>query len=60
MQSCVDIAVFAAWQKVKDELTAGVTPQVILRGTSIAVPSKLQECVVNLAHEGPHQGVVKT
>ncbi len=58
-QSGVDTAVFAAWQKVKDELTAGVSPQVILRGTRIAVPSKLQERVVNLAHEG-HQGVVKT
>ncbi len=58
-QSGVDIAVFAAWQKVKDELTAGVSPQVILRGTRIAVPSKLQERVVNQAHEG-HQGVVKT
>ncbi len=58
-QSGVDIAVFAAWLKVKDELTAGVSPQVILCGTRIAVPSKLQECVVNLAHEG-HQGVVKT
>ncbi len=58
-RSGVDIAVFAAWQKVKDELTAGVSPQVILRGTRIAVPSKLQERVVNLAREG-HQGVVKT
>ena len=58
-QSGVDIAVFAAWQKVKDKLTAGVSSQVILCGTRIAVPSKLQECVVNLAHEG-HQGVVKT
>ena len=57
-RSGVDIAVFAAWQKVKDELTAG-SPPVMLRGTRIAVPSKLQERVVNLAHEG-HQGVVKT
>ena len=58
-QSGVDTAEFIAWQKVKDELTAGVDPQVILRGTKIAVPKKLQERVVNLAHEG-HQGVVKT
>ena len=58
-QSGVDKAVFAAWQKVKDEFNAGVSPQVILRGTRIAVPSKLQERVVNLAHEG-HQGVQKT
>ena len=58
-QSGVDTAVFAAWQKVKNELTVGINPQVVLRGTRVALPSKLQQCVVNLAHEG-HQGVVKT
>ncbi len=40
-QSGVDIAVFAAWQKVKDELTAVVSPQVILADEN-TVPSKLQ------------------
>ena len=58
-QSDVDTAVFAAWEKLKNELTVGVNPQVVLRGTRVAVPSKLQQRVVNLAHEG-HQGVVKT
>ena len=58
-QSGVDTAAFAAWQKVKNELTVGVNPQVVLRRTRVAVPSKLQQRVVNLAHEG-HQGVVKT
>ena len=58
-QSGVDTAVFAAWEKLKNELTVGVNPQVVLRGTRVAVPSKLQQRVVNLAHEG-HQGVVKT
>ena len=54
-QSGVDTAVFAAWEKLKNELTV----KVVLRGTRVAVPSKLQQRVVNLAHEG-HQGVVKT
>ena len=58
-QPGIDTADFAAWQKVKDELTASVNPQVILRGTRIAIPKKLQDHVINLAHEG-HQGVVKT
>ena len=58
-ESSVDAAEFSAWQKVTDELTVAVNPKVILRGTRIAVPKKLQERVVNLAHEG-HQGVVKT
>ena len=58
-ESSVDAAEFSAWQKVKDELTVAVNPKVILRGTRIAIPKKLQERVVNLAHEG-HQGVVKT
>jgi hypothetical protein len=58
-QSDVDSVAYTAWQKVKEELTVGVTAQIILRGTRIAVPRKLQERVVNLAHEG-HQGVVKT
>ena len=58
-ESSVDAADFSAWQKVKDELTVAVNPKVILRGTRIAIPKKLQERVVNLAHEG-HQGVVKT
>ena len=49
-QSGVDTAVFAAWQKVKNELTVGINPQVVLRGTRVALPSKLQQCVVNLAH----------
>ena len=55
----LDTAVFAAWQKLKNELTVSVNPQVVLRGTSVAVHSKLQQRVVNLAHEG-HQGVAKT
>ena len=58
-QSDVDSVAYTAWQKVKEELIVGVTAQIILRGTRIAVPRKLQEHVVNLAHEG-HQGVVKT
>ena len=45
-QSGVDTAVFAAWQKLKNELTVGVNPQAVLRGTSVAVPSKLQQRVV--------------
>ena len=53
-ESSVDAAEFSAWQKEKDELTVVVNPKVILRGTRIAVPKKLQERVVNLAHEG-HQ-----
>ena len=57
-ESSVDAVEFSAWQKVKDELTVAVNPKVILRVTRIAVPKKLQERVVNLAHEG-HQGVVK-
>ncbi|CAB4033208.1 Hypothetical predicted protein [Paramuricea clavata] len=58
-QSDVDSVAYTAWQKVKEELSVGVTAQIIPRGTRIAVPRKLQERVVNLAHEG-HQGVVKT
>ncbi|CAB4012399.1 Transposon Ty3-I Gag-Pol poly [Paramuricea clavata] len=58
-QSDVVSVAYTAWQKVKEELTVGVTAQIILRGTRIAVPRKLQERIVNLAHEG-HQGVVKT
>ena len=58
-QSDVDSIAYTAWLKVKEELTVGVTAQIIIRGTRIAVPGKLQERVVNLAHEG-HQGVVKT
>ena len=55
----VDATDFGAWQKVKDEITVGVNPQILLCETIIAVPKKLQECVVSLAHKG-HQGVVKT
>lgn len=58
-RSDVDSLAYNALQKVKDELTVSATAQVILRGTRIVVPSKLQERVVSLAHEG-HQGVVKT
>ena len=38
-QSGVDTAVFAAWEKLKNERTVGVNPQVVLRGTRVAVPS---------------------
>ena len=58
-QSDVDSVAYTVWQKVKEELTVCVTAQIIIRRTRIAVPRKLQERVVNLAHEG-HQGVVKT
>ena len=58
-QSGIDTAVFAAWQKVKNEQTVCVNPQVVLRGARVAVPTELQQRVVNLAHEG-NQGVVKT
>ena len=50
---------FTLLQRVKDELTVCSEYDVILRGTRIVIPSKLQEHVVKLAHEG-HQGVVKT
>ena len=53
-ESSVDAAEFSAWQKVKDKLTVAVKPKVILRGTRIAVPKKLQERVVNL--NLPHEG----
>ena len=58
-QSGVDAADFAAWKKVKDEITVGVNSQMLLLVTRIAVCKKLQERVVNLAHES-HQRVVKT
>ena len=58
-QSGVDAADFAAWQKVKDEITVSVNPQILLRGTRLAVPKPLQEGVVNITKER-HQGVVKT
>ena len=43
---------------MKNELTVCVNPQVVLRGTRVAVPSKLQQRVVNRPHEG-HQGSSK-
>ena len=43
-ESSIDAGEFSAWQKVKDELTEAVNPKVILSGTRIAVPKKLQEC----------------
>ena len=58
-QSGVDAADFAAWQKVKDEITVGVNPQILLGGTRLAVPKQLQEGVVNITKKD-HLGVVKT
>ncbi len=46
-----------AYELVCNELT--YVGQVVLRGTRIVVPKKLQRRVLDLVHEG-HQGIVKT
>ena len=45
------------YQQIKQELS--VSNGVILRGTRIVVPGRLQQRVIMLAHSG-HQGIVKT
>ena len=45
------------YQQIKQELS--ISNGVILRGTRIIVPEKLQRRMVMLAHSG-HQGIVKT
>ncbi len=45
------------YQQIKQELS--VSNSVILRGTRIIVPEKLQDRMIMLAHSG-HQGIVKT
>ena len=50
---------YEALEKIKDELTISISSNVILRGTKIVIPQRLQQRVVDLAHEG-HQGIVKT
>jgi hypothetical protein len=55
----VDTDTFHTYERLKDELTVGTTIQVIIRGTKLVIPNKLQRRVVHLAHEG-HQGITKT
>lgn len=50
---------YEALEKITDELTNSISSNVILRGTRIVIPQRLQQRVVDLAHEG-HQGIVKT
>ena len=45
------------YKKLRDEFS--VKNGIVLRGTRIVIPMKLQEKVVNLAHIG-HQGIVRT
>ena len=49
-------ATFNAYKQLKDELTIGMTTQVILRGTRPVIPRELQRRVVDLAYED-HQGI---
>jgi transposase InsO family protein len=55
----VDTDTFHTYERLKDELTVGTTTQVVIRGTKLVIPNKLQRRVVDLAHEG-HQGITKT
>ena len=54
----IDREIYAAMEKVKDQLALSSTHNIILRGTRIVIPSVLQQRVIDLAHEG-HQGIVK-
>ncbi len=48
-----------SFETVKDELSINQSNGVILRGTRIVIPTSLQKCTVQVAHEG-HQGLAKT
>ena len=48
-----------ALEKIKDELIISISSNIILRGTRTVIPQRLQQRVVDLAHES-HQGIVKT
>ena len=55
----IDTSTYQALEKVQSELTVGLTYHIILRENRIVIPAKLQEVVVDLAHE-KHQGILKT
>ena len=48
-----------SFRNVKDELCINAEQNLILKGTQLVIPAKLQHRVVQLAHEG-HQGMSKT
>ena len=54
----VDVEAVKNMRRLKDEL-AITKDGLLLRGTKLVIPKKLQERVIELAHQG-HQGIVKT
>jgi hypothetical protein len=45
--------------KVRGEISVSVSHDILLRGQRIIIPKSLQQCAIDIAHEG-HQGIVKT
>ncbi|MES9882663.1 MAG: RNase H-like domain-containing protein [Sedimenticola sp.] len=58
---CQSNKTYNSYARLSDELTVVEIEgkNVLLRGTKLAIPSSLQQKVIDLAHEG-HQGIVRT
>ena len=52
-------SLYSTLQKCRHELSLAHNNSVILKGSRIVVPAKLQQQAINIAHSG-HQGIVKT
>ena len=60
MPTCVpDEDSFQIFKSIKSELAFSEEKGVLLRGTQLVIPKKLQQRVIDIAHEG-HQGIIKT
>ena len=55
----VNNTAFKHLKRLRDELSVTESGKVVLRGSRIVVPGKLQQRSIDLAHVG-HQGIVKT
>lgn len=55
----IDLDTFDRLQLVQGELSVALGNDLLLRGTRLVIPAKLQSKMVDLAHIG-HQGMVKT
>lgn len=54
-----NLAALHSFKNVKDDLCVNAEQNIILKGTQLVIPAKLQKQIIKLAHEG-HQGVSKT
>ena len=55
----INIAELRTYELLKQELSLTPEADLIIRGNRLVIPTKLQQQVISLAHEG-HQGLVKT